>query len=56
MRVGKQIEHIFSELYDLPECVRLPYFKIKVLELLLFLETLDVRRVVKSARISINHK
>lgn len=42
MRAGKQIEHIFSELYDLPEQVKLPYFKIKVLELLLFLETLDV--------------
>lgn len=42
MRAGKQIEHIFSELYDLPECVRIPYFKIKVLELLLFLEALDV--------------
>lgn len=42
MRAGAQISHIFSELYDLPEHVRLPYFKIKVLELLLFLETLDV--------------
>lgn len=42
MRAGVQISHIFSELYDLPEHVRLPYFKIKVLELLLFLETLDV--------------
>lgn len=42
MRAGAQINHIFSELYDLPEHVRLPYFKIKVLELLLFLETLDV--------------
>lgn len=42
MRAGIQINHIFSELYNLPEHVRLPYFKIKVLELLLFLETLDV--------------
>lgn len=42
MRAGRQIEHVFSELYNLPERVRLPYFKIKVLELLLFLETLDV--------------
>lgn len=41
MRAGKQIEHIFSELYHLPERVRLPYFKIKVLELLLFLDALD---------------
>lgn len=42
MRAGAQIDHIFSELYDLPEHVRLPYFKIKVLELLLFLEALEV--------------
>lgn len=42
MRAGAQINHIFSELYNLPEHVRLSYFKIKVLELLLFLETLDV--------------
>lgn len=42
MRAGAQINHIFSELYDLPEHVRLPYFKIKVLELLLFLESLEV--------------
>lgn len=42
MRAGAQIDHIFSELYNLPENVRLPYFKIKVLELLLFLETADV--------------
>lgn len=42
MRGGKQIEHIFSELYALPETVRLPYFKIKVLELLLFLNIMEV--------------
>ena len=42
MRAGKQIEHVFSELYDLPEKVRQPYFKIKVLELLLFLDALEI--------------
>lgn len=42
MRAGAKIDHIFSELYDIPDHVRLPYFKIKVLELLLFLETLEV--------------
>lgn len=42
MRSGKQIEHIFSELYTLPEQIRIPYFKIKVLELLLFLNTMDI--------------
>ncbi|MGN1136585.1 MAG: helix-turn-helix domain-containing protein [Oscillospiraceae bacterium] len=37
MRADRRIEHIFSELYDLPDDIRLNYFKIKVLELLLFL-------------------
>lgn len=41
MRADRQIEHIFSELYHLPDRVRLSYFKIKVLELLLFLETAE---------------
>lgn len=42
MRAGAQISHIFSELYHIPEQVRLPYFRLKVLELLLFLDALDV--------------
>lgn len=42
IRAGKQIEHIFSELYDLTDQVRMQYFKIKVLELLLFLEATEV--------------
>jgi len=42
MRANAQLNHIFSELYNLPEHVRLPYFKVKVLELLLFLEALEV--------------
>lgn len=37
MPAGPQIEHIFSELYDLPPRLRMPYFKLKVQELLLFL-------------------
>ncbi len=36
------IEHIFSELYAVPQKIRLPYFKIKILELLLFLEALEL--------------
>lgn len=31
------IEHIFKDLYDKPEHLRLPYYRIKVLELLLYL-------------------
>lgn len=36
------IEHIFGELYTVPEQIRLPYFKIKILELLLYLEALEL--------------
>ncbi len=42
MRASKRIEHIFSELYDLPEDIRLSYCKIKVLELLLFLGSPEI--------------
>lgn len=43
MPASKKIEHIFSELYDLPERMYLPYFKLKVQELLLFLDMLDLK-------------
>lgn len=36
------IEHIFSELYSVPEKIKRPYFKIKILELLLYLEALEL--------------
>lgn len=36
------IDHIFGELYAVPEKIKRPYFKIKVLELLLYLETLEL--------------
>lgn len=36
--------HIFSELYSVPEEIRQGYFKIKVLELLLFLSAIDINR------------
>lgn len=44
MRAGPGIDHIFSELYQVPEKIRSAYFKIKVLELLLFLTTLEVSK------------
>ncbi len=44
MRAGKHIEHIFSELYDISDQVKMQYFKIKVLELLLFLEAAEVQK------------
>ena len=42
MRENISIEHIFSELYSVPENIRKGYHKVKVLELLLFLSALDV--------------
>lgn len=41
MRENKSIEHIFSELYSVPENIRKGYLKVKVLELLLFLSGLE---------------
>ncbi|WIV12757.1 AraC family transcriptional regulator [Proteiniborus sp. MB09-C3] len=42
MRAKDSIEHIFSELYKVPDEVKHGYFKLKVLELLLFLSITDV--------------
>ncbi len=36
------IEHIFSELYMVPAKIRIPYFKIKIFELLLYLDVLEL--------------
>ena len=36
------IEHIFSELYNVPIKIKKDYFKIKVLELLLYLDALEL--------------
>ena len=35
-------EHIFGELYRVPEKIRIPYFKVKILELLLYLDAMTV--------------
>ena len=42
MRAKNEIEHIFSELYSVPDRLQRPYFKLKVQELLLFLSMVDV--------------
>lgn len=47
MRAKDKVEHIFSELYTVPESIQLPYFKLKVLELLLYLKILDVTENMK---------
>lgn len=42
VRGDPRIAHIFDELYNVPEEIKLGYFKVKLLELLLFLSVLDV--------------
>ena len=41
IRANRQIDHIFGELYQIPQEFRHDYYKIKVLELLLFLSMID---------------
>lgn len=36
------MEHIFGEMYRVPENIRIPYFKVKILEMLLYLEALEI--------------
>lgn len=36
------MEHIFGEMYRVPEKIRIPYFKVKILELLLYLDTVSI--------------
>ena len=36
------VEHIFEEMYRVPEKIRIPYLKVKVLELLLYLYALEI--------------
>ena len=42
LRKHPSIEHIFSELYNVPAKIRMDYFKIKVIELLVFLRALEL--------------
>ncbi|WP_304942252.1 helix-turn-helix domain-containing protein [Vallitalea guaymasensis] len=42
MRSTDSIQHIFSELYNVPEKLREGYIKIKVIELLMFLNIIDI--------------
>ncbi|AJD32217.1 MULTISPECIES: helix-turn-helix domain-containing protein [Clostridium] len=44
MRANDKIKNIFSELYYVPESVQKAYFKLKVLELLMFLNIIDVSK------------
>lgn len=42
MRSNPQTNHILAEIYQIPEKDRVPYLKIKVLELLLYLDGMDI--------------
>ena len=48
-RSSPRAEHVFSELYSVPEEIRKGYFKVKILELLLFLSTLPAPAAGQSA-------
>ena len=53
-RSSESVAHIFSELYAVPDGIRKGYFKVKLLELLLFLSALEVqheRRSYTSAQV-----
>lgn len=50
-RASASAEHIFSEIYSVPERIRCGYYKLKVLELLLFLSELDVKNDESDARV-----
>ena len=41
-----EAEHIFGELYRVPEKIRIPYFKVKILDLLLYLDTMTIPATV----------
>lgn len=41
LRQFPNIEHIFSELYNLPSCAQKGYFKLKILEIFLFLSSIE---------------
>lgn len=41
MKANESIGHIFAELYSVPEDIKMDYFKIKVLEIILFVSTLS---------------
>ena len=47
LRKSPSLEHIFSELYTVPERIRVGYFKVKVMELLLFLSGLSTQDAQK---------
>ncbi|CAB1244495.1 Right origin-binding protein [Clostridiaceae bacterium BL-3] len=50
IRENQSIHHIFSELYSVSEKIRKGYYKVKVLEILLFLSSLEEEELKQSKR------
>lgn len=50
LRQNPHVEHIFSELYSIPDSVKEGYLKIKVLEVLLFLHGLELEEIAPATR------
>ena len=50
---NRPLSIFFSELYNVPVKIKKDYFKIKVLELLLYLDALELRAIQKNAPIFI---
>ena len=36
------VEHLFGEMYQVPQTIRLPYLRTKILELLLYLQGMEI--------------
>ena len=54
-RSNESIEHIFSELYSVPEKIKKGYLKVKILELLLFLSAMEPEKTEETKMVSATH-
>ena len=54
-RSNESIEHIFSELYSVPNEIKKGYLKVKILELLLFLSAMDPEAADETKMVSAAH-
>lgn len=54
-RSNESIEHIFSELYSVPERIKKGYLKVKILELLLFLSAMEPEKTEETKMVSAAH-
>lgn len=54
-RSNESVEHIFSELYSVPEEIKKGYLKVKILELLLFLSAMEPEAANETKTVSAEH-